>query len=181
VRKEDIKRHLKTYSVYEKRKTTINHAFASAIAPADPYSEATVSDALTFLGQDPNSELLCVFCDAQGETWDHLVGLVKNGELKGYGHQIGNLVPCCKECNSKKGSKEFLEFISGSSRISKNKDDLIALLVSYQENFSVEIDLTLLRSKRAKDFDEFVGIKNEIFELMKKADNIAAKLRREIV
>jgi hypothetical protein len=181
VLKKDIYRHIKTYSIYHKRRTTINHAFASAIAPSDSCSEKTISDALIFLGQDPDSDLNCVFCGAPGETWDHLVGLVKNGELRGYGHQIGNLVPCCKECNSKKGSKNLSIFIRESSRVNKNPEKLIKLLESYQEKFATEIDLTLLKSKLPQEFEEFNRIKNEILLLMKKADNVAEKLRENIV
>jgi len=35
MKKESIKKHLKAYSVFGKRNSTINHAFASAIAPFD--------------------------------------------------------------------------------------------------------------------------------------------------
>jgi hypothetical protein len=48
MKKEDIKRHLNTYSIYNKRRTTINHAFASAIAPSDNYDEKKISEALEF-------------------------------------------------------------------------------------------------------------------------------------
>ena len=76
MKKEDIKRHLKTYSVYDKRRTTINHAFASAIAPSDNYDENIINEALVFLEQNPNEDLKCVFCNEEAETWDHLIGLV---------------------------------------------------------------------------------------------------------
>ena len=181
MKKEDIKRHLKTYSVYDKRRTTINHAFASAIAPSDDYSEKIINEILYFLGQNPDSELMCVFCDLPAETWDHLVGLVKGGELRGYGHQVGNLIPCCKECNSKKGSKDFERSINESGRVNKGKEDLIFLLQKYQEKFAKEIDLTSLQNKLPEVFLEFQKIKNEMFELMKKADLIASKLRENVL
>jgi len=79
------------------------------------------------LGQNPNKDLKCVFCNDEAETWDHLVGLVKSGELRGFGHQIGNLVPCCKKCNSKKGSKEFDKFITQYDDIKFDKNELITL------------------------------------------------------
>jgi hypothetical protein len=181
VKKEDIKRHLKTYSVYDKRRTTINHAFASAIAPSDDYSEKKLNEALLFLGQNPDAELICVFCDRPAETWDHLVGLVKSGELRGYGHQVGNLIPCCKECNSKKGSKDFDRFINESGRVNKSKEDLISLLQKYQEKFAKEINLTSLQNKLPEEFLKFQKIKNEMLELMKEADLIASKLRESIL
>ena len=181
MRKEDIKRHLKTYSVYNKRCTTINHAFASAIAPTDQYNDSLLCEALSFLGQNPNDELTCVFCAAPAQTWDHLVGLVKSGELRGFGHQIGNLVPCCKECNSQKGSKEFVAFVNGSNRINGDKVELIRMLRSYQRQFAKEINLSELQCKLPNEYAEFQSVKQEIFELMKKADEIANQLREKIV
>jgi hypothetical protein len=42
MKKQSIKFHLSPYPIYQKRKATINHAFASAIAPVDEYVEAIV-------------------------------------------------------------------------------------------------------------------------------------------
>ena len=80
----------------------MNHAFASALAPCSDYDEEVLSAALRFLGQDPNGDLTCVYCSQPATTWDHLVGLVEKAELRGFGHQIGNLVPSCQPCNSSK-------------------------------------------------------------------------------
>lgn len=179
--KEDIKRHLKTYSVYDKRRTTINHAFASAIAPSDDFNEEKMNEALKFLGQNPDEDLKCVFCNDEAETWDHLVGLVKDGELRGFGHQIGNLVPCCKKCNSKKGSKEFDKFIGEYNKIHFDKNELIELLSQYQRKFATEINLDLLKEKSPKEYYEFLEVKKEIFNLMGKADVLAEKLRKNIL
>ena len=181
MKKEDIKRHLNTYSIYNKRRTTINHAFASAIAPSDSYNEKKISEALEFLGQNPNEDLKCVFCNDNAETWDHLVGLVKNGELRGFGHQIGNLVPCCKKCNSKKGSKKFDKFIKEYDKIFFDKDELIELFSKYQKMFAKEINLDLLKEKVYSEYQEFLELKQKIFKLMEQADNIAEKLRENIL
>ena len=181
MKKEDIKRHLKTYSVYNKRRTTINHAFASAIAPSDDFDEEKMNEALKFLGQNPDEDLKCVFCNDEAETWDHLVGLVKNGELRGFGHQIGNLVPCCKKCNSKKGSKEFDKFIGEYNKIPFDKNELIELLSQYQRKFAKEINLDILKEKTSIDYEAFLEVKEEIFNLMEKADILAERLRKNIL
>jgi len=181
MKKEDIKRHLSTYSVYGKRRTTINHAFASAIAPSDYYDEEKISEALEFLGQNPNEDLTCVFCNDEAETWDHLVGLVKNGELRGFGHQVGNLIPCCKKCNSKKGSKEFDKFINQYDEIYCNKNELIDLLSKYQMKFAKEIDLDILKEKTPDEHKAFLEVKQKIFDLMEQADILAEKLRKNIL
>ena len=82
MKKEDIKKHLSIYSIYNKRRTTINHAFASSIAPSDSYDDIKVSEAISYLGQSANSVLKCVYCEDEAQTWDHVVGLVKNNELR---------------------------------------------------------------------------------------------------
>lgn len=180
MKKEHIKKQLKKYSIYDKRRTTLNHAFASAIAPQDTYKTQVIDNAIKFLGQDPNKELKCVFCRKEAETWDHLTGLVKDGNLRGYGHQIGNLVPCCKKCNSKKGNKEFSKFINEYDEI-HNKNELIKLLSDYQNKFAKKIDLELLKHNNPRDFSEYKKIKDKIFSLMQEADKIADILRNNIV
>lgn len=179
MKKEDIKKHLSIYSIYNKRRTTINHAFASSIAPSDSYDDIKVSEAISYLGQSANSVLKCVYCEDEAQTWDHLVGLVKNNELRGYGHQIGNLVPCCKECNSKKGSKDYKVFIHEHNKIRKNKEKLINLLSSYQETYSTKLNFEKL--KASQEYEDFLIIKDKIFELMKEADLIAEKIRKNIL
>jgi len=140
-----------------------------------------VSLTLKFLGQNPNEDLKCVFCNDEAETWDHLVGLVKNGELRGFGHQIGTLVPCYKKCNSKKGSKYFDKFINQYDNIYFDKDELIELLSSYQMKFAKEIDLDLLKEKTPDEYKAFLKVKQEVFDLMKQVDLLAEKLRKNIL
>ena len=177
-----IKRHLHSYSIVQRRKTTINHAFASALAPCDDYDERRVAEAMALLGQlDPNN-LRCVYCDAVAETWDHLVGLVKNSELNGYGHQIGNLVPCCGDCNSSKGNKDWREFLR--SRIT----DLVDLkrveqaLETYLLKYATEVDLRRVKDNFPKEWHRYNEIKSQIVELMAEADGLADQFRsHEIV
>jgi hypothetical protein len=78
---EEIKTFLRPYSIYNQRSTTINHAFASAIAPVDSYNGKKFHDAMKLLGQNP-SDLMCAYCEKNiAETWDHANALVKNGAL----------------------------------------------------------------------------------------------------
>lgn len=47
---------------------------------------------------------LCAYCDAEITrktiTIDHIIPLSKGGK-----HEIGNIAPCCRRCNSSKGNK----------------------------------------------------------------------------
>ena len=182
MKKESIKSHLAAYRIYNKRRTTINHAFASALAPYDLYDEERIDEALTLLGQDPNGgKLLCVFCQSNAETWDHLEGLVKQGALRGLGHQLGNLVPCCKRCNSEKGGKDPLQFIETSTRIAGDRTRLTNLIRNYMHSYAKPINLGQLEKKLPEDWNRFEKIKKEIFMLMNEADQIAERLRNKVV
>jgi len=48
---KSIRSHLKPYSTSSKRRTTVAHAFASALGPCDAYDASKVESALLALGQ----------------------------------------------------------------------------------------------------------------------------------
>ena len=57
---KSIRSHLAPYSIFSKRKTTVAHAFASALAPLDEYDEDKLKVALDALGQKNFDPLSCV-------------------------------------------------------------------------------------------------------------------------
>lgn len=177
MKKDSIKRLFKKHSIYSARKTTISGAFAYCIAPVDTYDEARINEALRHLGQDPGDNLKCVYCDEDAETWDHLQSLVKKGELNGYGHLLGNLVPCCKTCNSQKGNKSFEKFIHEKAKDKYDPQIRIDLLNQYAEKFARFIDLSILTKICSEEATEYKNLKEEIFSIMQKADKVAEKIR----
>ena len=60
----------------------------------------------------------CAYCSASDQKliMEHAIPINKNmlGE-----HRLGNIVPSCNSCNSKKGSKSYKEFIEDQSKIDK--------------------------------------------------------------
>lgn len=178
IKSSSIKSHLSSYSILRKRKTTISHAFASALAPSENYDETKVVEAMCSLGLDPDN-LACVYCGGEAETWDHLTNLVKNKEPNGYGHQVGNLVPCCKDCNSKKGNKDVLTFLSkkfGST--SKKPKQINNLLTKYRDKYcDVRVDLQELRKRKSEDLKKLEDIRSRIFFLMAEADQVVIRIR----
>lgn len=183
MKKDTILRHMRHYSIYNRRRTTINHAFASAIAYIGEYDETNMSEALKILGQDPDSDLTCVYCDDKlAETWDHIFALVKNNEYSGYGHTIGNLLPCCKECNSKKGNKNWLQFISENYSDNEHRqfkiNQINNYINSYLDIFPTLDDMKKICPSKVKEYNE---IKEQILSLMKKADAIADKIRNQVI
>ncbi len=177
---ESIKKHLSPYSIYQKRHTTIAHAFASALAPVDGYDEAKLRKSLKAFGQEDDNDIRCVYCEKPAQTWDHLVCLVKKGELNGYGHQIGNLVPSCKDCNSSKGAKDFRVFVASLTLLSDaQKKRLIARLESHQQlskPFKAGDAPAVIQEKLCR----LRALKSQIFELMKQADVIASEIKEKV-
>jgi hypothetical protein len=180
MKKQSVKFHLSPYSIYQKRKTTINHAFASAIAPVDAYVEAIVGDALRLLGQNPDGDPSCVYCELPAETWDHLIGLVKKGELRGYGHQLGNLVPCCKKCNSEKGAKDWEVYLGKKLPEPSALAEKRGRIASYRDRYAALVNLEHAKRQSPDDWALYGQINDEILMLMKKADVVAARLHDTI-
>jgi hypothetical protein len=88
-----IRNHLKPYVIVARRKTTINHAFAAAIAPSDKYIADTVREVMLALGQAPES-LLCAYCGAADSPEHIRLTEIKADilELLGEADQIAKLI-----------------------------------------------------------------------------------------
>lgn len=176
-----IKRHLRIYSIEKRRRTTINHAFASALAPCYDFDEARLAEAMSLLGQTDFDNLRCVYCDSPATSWDHMVGLVKDSQLSGYGHQIGNLVPCCRDCNSSKRNKDWREFLRVTIPDAVKRQGIERDLQKYLITYAKEIDLKRAEDENPTDWIRYNEIKAQIIELMSEADKLADRLRLEVV
>jgi hypothetical protein len=174
MRYHDIKRHLKPYAIVAMRKTTINHAFASAIAPCDDYDEARVRTAIEDLGQDPDKELHCIYCGDSAETWDHVFATVKESEFSGHGHRLGNLLPCCKPCNSKKGNKSWETYLAGRSQSDGDLSARRTIIGNYLSKYQVLDPLPVNHA----DYAELDALKSQVLALLARADELASQIRR---
>lgn len=175
---KSIRAHLKPYSISAKRRTTVAHAFASALAPCDAYDEKKVEAALIALGQKDLSQLSCVYCGRPGQTWDHLENLVKAGRLNGYGHQIGNLVPSCRECNSEKGGKPFRDYIAAAARGTESEKRELIHKLEVHLALATPIAPSALDPKGQEILSKFLEVQAQILRLMEQADNYAQALRK---
>jgi len=181
MKKQGIKTHLNEYSIYNKRVTTINHAFASAIAENDDYNETKIDEALRILGQDPNGNLSCFYCDDPAETWDHIYGLVKKGEYSGYGHVVGNLVPCCKKCNSEKGNQNWQNFLQKKISDTKQREHKVEILKKYLASFIQKpCNYGEIKKICKAKTTRYENIRKKITEHMIEADKIAKEIREKL-
>ncbi len=177
---ESIKAHLQPYSIMKKRQTTINHAFASAIAPNDYYDLKVLKEALALLGQDSQKDLLCVYCDEPAETWDHVFGLVRNLKFSGYGHVVGNLLPCCKKCNAQKGNRDWEDFVK--KKTPGNPAVKLRMLKQYFKKYlPKKFDYEDIKIICPAEIDRLGLIKDKVTELFKEADEIADVIRKKVI
>ena len=117
------------------RTTTVTHAFAAAIAPCDAYDDQLARQAVVSLGQDPDAPLLCAYCGSTAETWDHVHATVKDKKFSGHGHRLGNLLPCCKPCNSKKGNKSWRTFLTSLGLDASRLAERLQLIQQYLKRY----------------------------------------------
>jgi hypothetical protein len=172
MRYQDIRRYLKPYSIVVSRTTTINHAFAASIAPCDTFDDQRMRKAIVALGQDPDSPLRCAYCDGEAKTWDHIHATVRDKKFSGHGHRIGNLLPCCKTCNSKKGNKDwrtFLHALCNDAPRNEREARIDAYLKSYCTQDAIPEHLP--------EYKELQDLHRQVLELFKRADELASIVR----
>jgi hypothetical protein len=172
-----IRSHLKPYVIVSRRKTTINHAFAAAVAPSDRYDEPRVREAILTLGQDPDKDLLCAYCGKPAQTWDHVFATVKKSTFSGHGHRLGNLLPCCKPCNSAKGNKEWRPFLSQLQLPDDTYQTAICHIEAYLSKYKVHDSIP----EQSPEYARILQIKDQVIELMAEADQLAKLVRDQAI
>ncbi len=177
MRYSTVRNHLKPYGIVLRRKTTINHAFAAAIAPNDDYHEDRVREAIVVLGQDPDQDLLCAYCGALAQTWDHVFATVKDSRFSGYGHRLGNLLPCCKSCNSAKGNKDWRRFLAELPLSSAAYQAAVGHIEAYLSTFSLQDSVP----ENSPEYDRLLQVRAEVLELLAEADQLAKVIRERAI
>lgn len=56
----------------------------------------------------------CAYCGQEATHLDHLHPMIRDNEPTGFGTDPGNLVPCCKNCNTPKGNMAWADFMRSS-------------------------------------------------------------------
>lgn len=171
-----IKNHLRPRKITA-RKGTIQSDFAAAIAPHDEYDEAMVRELLRKLGQDPDKPLTCVYCDAEADTWDHVVGTVSNKEFSGVGHRLRNLVPCCSHCNTRKGKKNWREYLDGLEQSPSVRDKRARRIAAHITGCKKDVGKAW---RNLPEYEQLQATRENIFKLMEEGDKLAAILRGKL-
>jgi hypothetical protein len=168
-----VRQHLRPYVIVARRRTTINHAFAAAIAPHDKYDEQRVRHAVELLGQSPDEPLVCAYCGGAAATWDHIYATVVSSAFSGHGHRLGNLLPCCKPCNSAKGNKDWETYL----RTVPADPAVIAQRVARIRGYLAEFEITDDVPDGDPDYSALQDLRKQVLELLSQADELAARIR----
>lgn len=178
MRYSSITKYLKAHSIHRSRISTINGTFAVAVLPVEAYDAAKVIEAMRILGQaQPEGELTCIYCEKRpAESWDHLVSVVKNKLPHGPGHQIGNLVPSCGPCNSKKGGGDWEAFVKAGAAEGEDRTELVARIRAFQRACLAFPDHQ--HDALDPDVQQLEAIRARIEALMHEADVVAARIRQ---
>lgn len=177
MKRQTIRKHLKAPKIISRR-STWDSAFVSALVGFDPYDDEAVCEALRDLGQNPNGDLTCVYCGEPAATWDHLFGRVRGRKPTGYGHHIRNLVPCCRTCNEKKQGKPWEDWLNIKARgrdRAKRAKQIKSFLAKAQNTLRTERHLKKIAPE---EFEKFQQVRTRIFELVVKADKLAAAIHQ---
>jgi hypothetical protein len=170
-----IKKYLRPSKIMGRKRTFAN-AFASALAPHDSYTVTVVADAIRDLGQDPEADLLCVYCGELAATWDHVFNRVVKGDFSGHGHRIRNLVPCCRSCNESKGQKLWRDYLDVLDP--PDKDIRIARMSKFLSTPAANpVGTEAMRHKAGAELERFLEIRSQVFDLMAEADRLAMIIR----
>jgi len=155
------------------RTTTINHAFAASIAPCDIYDDQRLRQAIRSLGQDPDADLQCAYCGKEAETWDHVHATVRSKKFSGHGHRIGNLLPCCKQCNSKKGNKEWQAFLDTLLMPDSERKKREARIEAYLAKHCVPDALP----EHLPEYAQLQVLRQQVLDIFQQADILARIIR----
>ena len=168
-----IRSYLRPYSIVARRSTTVNHAFAASIAPSDTFDTEAVRAAVVALGQNPDADLVCIYCGSEAETWDHVHATVKDKKFSGHGHRLGNLLPCCKPCNSKKGNKDWRVFLAALRATDAERRRRERLIEGYLKKYGGKDPIP----EHLPEYRELQEIRQQVLELFSKADKLASIVR----
>jgi len=105
----------------------------------------------------------CAYCGESGElVIEHAIPINKKslGE-----HKLGNLVPSCKTCNSRKADKDYIEFLGeNDEKIKKIQQYMDSRnYVPLDENEQVAMILELAYKEVAGVSERYIAILNELF------------------
>jgi hypothetical protein len=122
---------------------------------------------------------MCAYCGVRSaETWDHVFGLVRNQRYAGYGHTLGNLLPCCRSCNSAKGNKNWRDYLEIVEPDGERREHRANILENYFDRYlKVRFDYNEMLRICPDELEQLEVLRQQVFVLMQQADHLASTIR----
>ena len=98
---------------------------------------------------------------------------VKDKAFSGHGHRLGNLLPCCKPCNSKKGNKDWRAFLGGMQLPEVQRSERERHIEGYLTAYAVK-DVV---PEHLPEYQELQEVRRQVLELFARADKLAGIVR----
>jgi hypothetical protein len=169
---------MKPVTIIGERATSINSAFAAALAQVSKFDVEMINEALEKLGQgDQAKPLTCVYCGDRATDGDHLVGLVMDKRYSGHGQVIGNLVPACNPCNRSKGNKPWREW-ARERRPEAVPEERIRRIEEYEALAPPPVSEEQLKEFYPDLMEAYERLRNLCHGMMRAADNLANEIQR---
>ena len=156
------------------RSSTVNNAFAQALAPADQYEPERLEAAFREMGLINEHGLVCTYCSRRAGSVDHLNPLVRDSKFTGWGHVFRNLVPACSECNQSKGGKPWRDFVREVGLSEK----LVRQLESYEQQAPQPVSQDDLAELYPDLIDAYNRLRALNLDTLKTAQSLANEIRR---
>ena len=126
----------------------------------------------------------CAYCGQEATHLDHLNPMIRDNEPTGYGTDPGNLVPCCKKCNTPKSNMEWEDFMRSSKcehkakpnkTIQESIDERIQNIRDFQTAIPAKhTDLTAVMKQQWKDRW------NALEQELKKTEDMLLDMKRQL-
>jgi hypothetical protein len=100
---------------------------------------------------------------------------VKDSRFSGHGHRLGNLLPCCKPCNSRKGNKPWQAHLASLALTEEELAERAEAITRHIDLFGM-VDEHALATPDHQRLDQ---IRGQILALMTEGDEIAARIHAQ--
>jgi len=163
------------------RSSSITNSFINGVIPCIQPKDEEVQEALKVLGME--SKITCAYCGGNYTEWDHLNPLIQDRKPTGYFSEIHNLVPACSTCNSSKGNKNWIDWITKTDskyvRLLKGKygyEERIEKLKEYERRFTPR----KINFESIEGWKEYIDTRDSIFNAMRESQEKSNIIQKEL-
>lgn len=175
-----------TNDTIKSRTSTIAKSLATSIIPRIEPTQDEINRVKAFFPVDGELKLKCAYCSDPATEWDHFHPLIKDKKPSGYVTEIFNLVPCCRNCNSSKGNREWRDWMENSNSEKSPQRRKDPELIKANKDRLEEYDDTKKFPKRIIEWSNVDGFKkywenyDKICEAIDEAQNQAEEVKKNL-